>query len=419
LYGAANSGVNIGDFVFTNSTMTSPDDDLYIKAVDDLWLDALDDDVHIRANDDVRIKAGYNFDDDEAESEWRFTDNGNLEFPDGSTQSTAWTGNISVDYYNINNRPYIPTSLTDLLGFNGGDRQFLRYNGTTGQYEFSSDFRVVPFSTVAYPNGTLDQDLVGDVAFDHDAIYYCHQQPNAYSISYGGSTGWVPEGWLRINSIGPNNKIPQVGDKLTDGTTTSTIVSIEAPWNNQGGETFMLINISPAVSAWKNGSGNLTVYTGLAPLTQCWTKFSKSYNDLIDKPTIPADVSDLTDTTGLLGATGPQGPAGASGNNTPTFSVQNSNFTAVAGTYYAVDTSAGIVYATLPSSPSLGQSVYFTDAAGTWPSNKIYVRTLDDTVATIAYGSTIYGNGTTYPVFNFGGVAVALFWTGSAWRRWQ
>jgi len=48
LYGAADSGVNIGNFVFTNSTLTATDDDLYIKAVDDLWLDALQDDVHIR-----------------------------------------------------------------------------------------------------------------------------------------------------------------------------------------------------------------------------------------------------------------------------------------------------------------------------------------------------------------------------------
>lgn len=424
LYGAA-SGVSIGDFVFTNSTMTSPDDDLYIKAVDDLWLDALDDDVHIRANDDVRIKAGYNFDDDDAQAEWRFSNDGIINFPDGSEQSTAWNGN--VDYYNINNRPNIPSSLTDLLGFNVGNRQFLRYNGTTGQFEASSDFRVVPFSTVAYPNGTLDQDLVGDVAFDQDAIYYCFQQPNAYSISYGGSTNWNPEGWLRINSIGPNNKIPQVGDKLTDGSTTSTITSIEAPWQDQGGgATFMLINISPAVSAWKNGSGDLTVYTGLAPLTQCWTKFSKSYNDLTNKPTIPADVSDLTDTTGLLGATGPQGPqgetgpqgpAGASGNNTPTFSVQNSNFTAVAGTYYAVDTTAGQVTATLPANPSVGQSVHFVDAGGAWPTNKIRIVTLDDTVQTLIYGS-VYGNGTTYPVFSFGGVLIGFFWTGSAWRRW-
>jgi len=101
--GAASSGISIGNFVFTNSTMTSPDDDLYIKAVDDLWLDALADDVHIRANDDVRIKVGYNFDDDDAQAEWQFSNDGSIFFPNGSQQTTAWTGN--VDYNDINNRP--------------------------------------------------------------------------------------------------------------------------------------------------------------------------------------------------------------------------------------------------------------------------------------------------------------------------
>ena len=112
LYGAASSGVSIGDFVFTGSTMTAADDDLYIKAVDDLWLDALGDDVHIRANDDVRIKVGYNFDDDDEQAEWRFGNEGIIYFPNGSEQSTAWMGN--VDWNNVNNRPTIPADVSDL-----------------------------------------------------------------------------------------------------------------------------------------------------------------------------------------------------------------------------------------------------------------------------------------------------------------
>jgi hypothetical protein len=111
LYGADN-GVSIGDFVFTGSTMTSPDDNLYIKAVDDLYLDALDDDIHIRANDDVRIKVGYDFDDNDALHEWRFDTGGYINFPDNSQQSTAWTGN--VDWDDVNNRPSIPADVSDL-----------------------------------------------------------------------------------------------------------------------------------------------------------------------------------------------------------------------------------------------------------------------------------------------------------------
>ena len=207
-------------------------------------------------------------------------DNG-LRIHDGYQNGGRQIGITS--YQSLND---LPTNLASIQsGGSNNNRQFLRYNSSTYEMEFANDFRIVSFDDIDFPNGTIDVDKAGDVAFDQDAIYYCHQQPNAYSIAYAGSTGWTPAGWLRINSIGPNNKIPQVGDKLTDGSTTSTITSIEAPWQDQGGgATFMLIDISPAVSAWKNGSGNLTVYTGLAPLSDCWVKFSKSYNDLTDKP---------------------------------------------------------------------------------------------------------------------------------------
>ena len=78
-----------------SSTDSVNDEDLYIKAEDDLYLDALDDDIHLRANDDVRIKVGYNFDDDFSESEWVFRSDGEspyIEFPDGTEQYTAYTG---------------------------------------------------------------------------------------------------------------------------------------------------------------------------------------------------------------------------------------------------------------------------------------------------------------------------------------
>jgi hypothetical protein len=97
LYGDSESGVNVGDFVFTGSTLTATGNggDMFIKAGDDLWLDALEDDVHIRANDDVKINVGYDFTTDTAQQEWRFDTLGYIYFPDGTTQSTAWTGSVS------------------------------------------------------------------------------------------------------------------------------------------------------------------------------------------------------------------------------------------------------------------------------------------------------------------------------------
>jgi hypothetical protein len=129
LYGAANNGVNIGDFVFTGSTLTATDDDVYIKAADDLWLDALEDDVHIRANDDVRIKVGYDFQNDSVQSEWRFSNDGIINFPDGSQQSTAYTGNsFSGNFYDLTNRPNGNTAVHDLIGgaSSGDDGKYLK-----------------------------------------------------------------------------------------------------------------------------------------------------------------------------------------------------------------------------------------------------------------------------------------------------
>jgi hypothetical protein len=204
-------------------------------------------------------------------------DNNKIKVGNGSDNWTSLsyaTGIPTLSYNDLNDKPFIPASITDLISSGGSNaRQFLRYNGGTGQIEFSSDFRVVPSSGVVYPGGTIGTDKVGDVAFSQGTTYYCYQEPNAYTISYAGSNNWVPEGWLRINSIGTSSTPPQVGDKVTDGTDVSTITSIEAPWQIQYADVrFMLINISPARSSWKNGAGDLIVYTGSEPHLNCWAR---------------------------------------------------------------------------------------------------------------------------------------------------
>ena len=54
-------------------------------------------------------------------------------------------------------------------------------------------------------------------------------------------------------------------------------------------------------------------------------------------------------------------------------SVKTSNFTAVAGEAYPINTTGGIVTITLPSSPSVGDRVQFLDYAGTFDSNKVII----------------------------------------------
>lgn len=56
-----------------------------------------------------------------------------------------------------------------------------------------------------------------------------------------------------------------------------------------------------------------------------------------------------------------------------TYSVQTSSFSAVAFGGYFVNTTAGVVTATLPGSPSLGDSIRFLDVAKTFDTNTFTV----------------------------------------------
>lgn len=54
-------------------------------------------------------------------------------------------------------------------------------------------------------------------------------------------------------------------------------------------------------------------------------------------------------------------------------SVQTSNFTAIVGNNYPVDTTSASVTVTLPSSPSIGQQFALIDYAGTWATNNVII----------------------------------------------
>jgi len=67
-------------------------------------------------------------------------------------------------------------------------------------------------------------------------------------------------------------------------------------------------------------------------------------------------------------------------------SVQTSNFSALAGNIYPVNTTSGVVTATLPASPSVGDEIGFLDYARTFGTNNF----------TLAMGSLNFQGGSTY-----------------------
>lgn len=72
-------------------------------------------------------------------------------------------------------------------------------------------------------------------------------------------------------------------------------------------------------------------------------------------------------------------------------SVQTSNFAAVAGYSYPVNTTSGAVTVTLPASPTAGQTITLADYAGTWDTNNCIV----DPNGLKINGTTLSGYGST------------------------
>ena len=85
-------------------------------------------------------------------------------------------------------------------------------------------------------------------------------------------------------------------------------------------------------------------------------------------------------------------PVGVGGLNW-TNSVKTSNFTAVEGNGYYVDTSSNTVTVTLPSSPSAGHQISIVDYAKNSATNNIIVNPNGNKIIGVAVNTTISENG--------------------------
>jgi hypothetical protein len=321
----------------------------------------------------------YNSSDAYPEGTLTWDPSNGLRIHDGNTSGGNTIGaGFSGDYNDLSSKPFIPATLTDLISSGGSNAgQFLRYDNGTGQIEFSSDFRVVPFADVAYPNGTLGQDKAGDVAFSAGAIYYCVNTPNSYSLTWVPPTGWA-SGIIELSNRGPNNEVLALGSTLTDGNQVVTVTElITGGWDG----TRQVVRLSTEISEWRSGTGTLTVLTsGTTANTTIWVKFVNSYNDLSDKPTILAE---------------------------PSFTLHYQNFNAVAGSRYCIDAVGQAVTATLPASPTTGDAIFFVDAYGSFATNNLTI---------VGNGKTIMGSPTL--VLSVDNSKVGVFYSGSEWRTY-
>ena len=88
------------------------------------------------------------------------------------------------------------------------------------------------------------------------------------------------------------------------------------------------------------------------------------------------------------------------------FDIKSTDFNAVAGGRYGVDTTSVAVTATLPASPSTGDAIYFADAGGAYSTNNLIVA---------RNGHTIMGSASDMTV-SIDNQSFGLFYNGTTWR---
>ena len=93
------------------------------------------------------------------------------------------------------------------------------------------------------------------------------------------------------------------------------------------------------------------------------------------------------------------------------FSIQTSDFNAVFGGRYGVDTTGGAVTATLPAPPATGtgMAVFFADAGGAYATNNLIINPNGGTIMGASGNMTVSTNNQ----------SVGLFYNGATWRTYN
>ena len=133
-----------------------------------------------------------------------------------------------------------------------------------------------------------------------------------------------------------------------------------------------------------------------------------SVNGIIQEPTTAYTISGSTITFTSPPPSGARIGVRALGSGEQGFVIRSADFNAVATGRYGVDTSGGIVTATLPASPSAGQAIFFMDAGGAFGTNTFTVDRNGNTINGAASNLAKTTNGESF----------GLMYTGSTWRTY-
>jgi hypothetical protein len=158
----------------------------------------------------------------------------------------------------------------------------------------------------------------------------------------------------------------------TGNITTENVSSTKLQFNpSTGALTATSLTPTNAVGIAYGGTGQTTqtaAFDALAPTT---TKGDLIVDDGTNNIRLPVGTNGQVLTADSTQTAGVKWAAAAGGITWQ--AAQTSNFTAVAGNGYPINTTSGVISVTLPASPSLGDTIIFVDYAGTFNTNKVTV----------------------------------------------
>ena len=287
------------------------------------------------------------------------------------------------------------------------------YTGTN-QWTFGKDG-----TTTLANNATIISPLNGLTVRVTGQYNICTLLTGGSGYGSGGSSsaisGGTGTGMIVGYGYGLSGQVVNVG--VTDPGTGYQDGDVLTMTAGNGGATFVITKYNTAANAGNNNTApsdwifgttnNLTLPLGgdIKDSTGTSVLFSGDYTDLTNQPTIPAAQiqSDWTQATNTALDYIKNKPTILA---EPAFSVQTADFNATAGSRYGYNTTAGVVTATLPASPSAGDAIYFADASGTTSTNNFIIA---------RNGGTIMGSASDMTT-NTNDQSFGLFYNGTTWR---
>ena len=312
-----------------------------------------------------------------------------LTFPDGSIQTTAYTGGSGGNSISDG------TSNVTVVANDGN--VVIGVDNDVASWTFATDGTIYSKSETNYkvmvtdPNGdsyviehTINdgtQDLAR-TSLNYDSFTINTDPANGYEWRYQGNTLQVTEN-STVRGFDSNIVI----QSMYGG--SSGTASLQSVSNNNDP------NIFSTFDATTTGA-NIKVYNGgsVGGTEYAW-KFDNNGN-----LTLPGNTFSVNYANGTQVSLGSSSVAEAS------FAIQSANFNATVGSRYGVNTSSSAVTATLPASPATGGAIFFADAGGAYASNNLIIDPNGQTIMGVSGNMTVSTNNQ----------SVGLFYNGSTWR---